>query len=81
MEFPAVGARPTVVDLAQVVGEALLFTKDHPVGTNGAEANPSFNGNAVAVEATTVIYPVFVSVSDPFALVATSVTAYVPAVL
>jgi hypothetical protein len=81
MEFPAVGARPTVVDLAQDVGDALLLINDHPAGTKVAVVNPSFKGKAVAVEATTVMYAFLVSVSEPFAFVATNVTAYVPAVL
>ena len=55
IEFPAVGASPTVAERAQVVGEALAFTIVHPVGGNVADVKPSVNGKAAPVEETTVM--------------------------
>jgi hypothetical protein len=79
MELPVVGVFPIVASRTQVV-DALVFTIVQPVGGKVAVVKPSVNGKATLVPATTVIYPVFVSTSEPLALVAVSVTSYVPAV-
>ena len=55
IEFPAVGANPTVAERAHVVGEALALTIDQPVGGNVAVVNPSVSGSAAPVDETTVM--------------------------
>ena len=81
IEFPAVGAKPIVPLLTQVVGELLRFTRAQPAGTKVVAVNPSVIGKAIPFASRTVIYAVFVSTSEPNALVAVSVMVLVPGVL
>ena len=55
MEFPVVGVFPAAVVRTHVVGDALLFTTDHPAGGKVAAAKPSVIGKAVPVPLSTTM--------------------------
>ena len=73
IEFPAVGALPTVALLTQVVGELFVFIKDQLVGGNVAVVKPSEIGSEIPVPSKTFIIFVCVSTSLPKAFVAVNV--------